>query len=135
MNEKYLKEIILNSFAYIVKNNLIHNFVYEDETEEDLLQEAQDFTVDDLDKTLNHFEISAGELRGLLESIEEVFAVSVDEHKFWQQGDNNCIISRKDTRKNDFLVAMAMSESETIIRDELSFKDIANDIIKLVKQK
>lgn len=135
MNEKYVKEIILNSFVFIIKNNLIHNFVYEDETEEGLMQEAKDFTFDDLDKTLSHFEISAGELRSLLEDIEEVFAVSVDEQIFWQQGDNNRIISSKDARKNDFLSTMAMSESETIIKDELSFKDIANDIIKLVMQK
>ena len=135
MNEIYVKEIILNSFVYIVRNNLQYEFVYDDDTEDYLQKEAENFGVDDLDKSLEHFEINAGELRTLLEDIEGVFNVELKEDKYWAEGEKNCIVSRQDAKKRSLLGTIAMLESDTKLRPGLTFREIAQDVTDLVLAK
>ena len=132
MNENYAKELIEKSFTFIVKSLLLNDFVYDEDTEDELMEEAEDFGTPDLQKTLEHFEISAGELRSLLYDIDFVFDVELDEEKYWAEGENNCIVSRKDTKKNPFVGMMAMMNSDTKLRPGLTFQEIADDVEKAV---
>ena len=135
MNTGYAKEIILNSFYNIVKENLLHNFVYEEDTEDNLMKEAEQFGIADLSKSLSHFEINAAELRSLLTDLDNTFGVELDEVKYWIPGNNNCIVERRDSEKNAFLGMMAMLDSDTQLLPNLTFQIIANDLIDLVMKK
>ena len=135
MNTGYAKEIILNSFHNIVKENLLHNFVYEEDTEDNLMKEAEQFGIADLSKSLSHFEINAPELRSLLTDLDNTFGVELDEVKYWIPGNNNCIVERRDSEKNAFLGMMAMLDSDTQLLPNLTFQIIANDLIDLVMKK
>ena len=135
MNTSYAKEIILNSFYNIVKENLLHNFVYEEDTEDNLMKEAEQFGIADLSKPLSHFEINAAELRSLLTDLDKTFGVELDEEKYWIPGNNNCIVKRRDTEKNTFLGMMAMLDTATQLLPNLTFQIIADDLIDLVMKK
>ena len=135
MNNSYAKEIILNSFYNIVKENLLHNFVYEEDTEDNLMKEAEQFGIADLSKSLSHFEINAAELRSLLTDLDNTFGVELDEVKYWIPGNNNCIVKRRDSEKNSSLGMMAMLDSDTQLLPNLTFQIIANDLIELVMKK
>ena len=135
MNTGYAKEIILNSFYNIVKENLLHNFVYEEDTEDNLMKEAEQFGIADLSKSLSHFEINSAELRSLLTDLDNTFGVELDEVKYWIPGNNNCIVERRDSEKNAFLGMMAMLDSDTQLLPNLTFQIIANDLIDLVMKK
>ena len=135
MNEQYAKKLILNCFTLIVRTNLLHNFVYDDETEDELQNEAENFGIDDLDKSLNHFETSAGELRSLLNDIDGVFDVELNEENYWVEGHGRCPLSRKEASINTYLGMISLIESDIRLVPELTFSDIFNDINKQVMQK
>lgn len=135
MNTGYAKEIILNSFYNIVKENLLHNFVYDEDTEDNLMKEAEQFGIADLSKPLNHFEINAAELRSLLTDLDNTFGVKLDEEKYRIPGNSNCIVKRCDSDKNVSLGIMALSDSNTQLLPNLTFQIIADDLIDLVMKK
>lgn len=132
MNENYAEKVILNIFMYIVRDNLLNNFVYDEETEDELQEEAKDFGLEDLNKSLNHYEISAGELRTLLDEVNQVFGIELEEVKYWENGANNCIVSRKDAQKNAFIGMEVIMDPDTNLRHNLTFREIAEDIINSV---
>ena len=135
MNTGYAKEIILKSFYHIVKENLLNNFVYEEDTDDNLMKEAERFGIEDLSKPLRYFEINASELRSLLLDLDNTFGVELDEEKYWIPGNNNCIVKRCDSEKNAFLGMMAMLDTDTQLLPNLTFQIIADDLIDLVMEK
>ena len=132
MKTDYAKQIILNSFNYIVQDVFTHNFIYDDE---DFRTGKKEIYTGDLDTPLHSFNLSAGDLRTLIEEFEDFFDIEIDEEKYWANGHNHSLISRKDAAYDATLGMITLQDADIQLIPELTFRDIFNDVSEIVIRK
>lgn len=132
MNTDYAKQIILKAFNYLVQDIFTHNFIYEDRH---MNEKEPEVYTGDLDTTLQTFEISPGDLRTLIEEFEIFFGINLNEEKYWVDGKNPCLISRKDDSYDPYLGMITLIDAGVRLLPELTFRDLFNDIYDSVIQK
>ena len=132
MNTDYANQIILKAFNYLVQDIFTHNFIYEDK---DMKKKLPEVYTGDLDTTLHTFEIGLGDLRTLIEEFENFFGINLNEEKYWVDGKNPCLISRKDDSYDSYLGMITLIDAGVRLLPELTFRDLFNDVKDSVFQK
>ena len=132
MNTDYVKQLILKSFNYLVQDVLAHNFVYDNE---EIKKGVVEVYTDDLDTTLHSLGINIVDLRTLIEEFEQFYGINMIEEKYWVDGKNTCLISRKDDFYDPYLGMITLIDAGVRLLPELTFRDLFNDVYDLVVQK